>query len=126
MAAREAPLLAGGDRRLALTYMFCGNKKGDLYVRKHKPGECVVFGRGGTSAGGVNLKRIKWSKYSGTEARGTALECGFQLPCSKIPVTVRAYRVRVAHGKHLYTRLRAHSKYGTTVARLATYRHRTY
>jgi hypothetical protein len=110
----------------ARTSMFCANKKGDLYIRKHKPGACAVFGPGGTFGGGVNLKNIKWSKYTGSEARGTATECGFHLPCSNIPATVRAYRVRVSQGRHLYTRLRAHTKYGTAVVRLATYRHRTY
>ena len=110
----------------ARTYLFCADKKGNLYIPKRKPGACAVFGPGGTFGGGVNLKKIKWSKYTGSEARGTAIECGFHLPCSNIPATVRAYRVRVSHGRHLYTRLRARTKYGTAVVRLATYRHRTF
>jgi hypothetical protein len=38
-------------------------------------------------------------------------------------VHIRAYRVRTARGKHVYTRLRATSTYGTTVVRLATHPH---
>jgi hypothetical protein len=106
--------------------MFCANKSGSLYVRKHKPEKCAVFGPGGINAGGVNLKDIKWSKYTGSEARGTGIECSMHLPCLNAHATLHAYRVRAPHGNRVYTRMRATTKYGTTVVHLATYRRRTY
>ena len=118
-AEREAPEATVA----AFTYIHCLNKAGSRYVRKRKPARCAHFGRGGTFGGGVFLEDIKWTKYSGREALGTATECGFHLPCQNVPVKIRAYRVRTIHGKHVYTRLRATSTYGTTVVRLATYPH---
>jgi hypothetical protein len=116
-AGRKAPEATAA----AFTYIHCLNKAGRRYVRKRKPATCAHFGSGGTFGGGVFLKNIKWTKYSGREALGTATECGFHLPCQHVAVNIRAYRVRTARGKHVYTRLRAMSRYGTTVVRLATH-----
>jgi hypothetical protein len=110
----------------ARTYIHCLNSAGTKYLRHRKPKKCAHFGPGGTNGGGVNLTDIKWSKWSGREAKGTGTELGFHLPYSHIPVTIRAYRVRVVHRRHVYTRLRAHSKYGTTTVRLATWEHAAY
>jgi hypothetical protein len=103
----------------AFTYINCLNTAGTRYVRKRKPAECAHFGPGGSFGGGVNLKKIHWSSYTGSEARGTATECGFRQDCENVRVTIRAYRVRVACRRHVYTRLRATSRHGTTVVRLA-------
>jgi hypothetical protein len=110
----------------ARTYIHCLNSAGTKYLRHRKPKKCAHFGPGGTNGGGVNLTNINWTKWSGREAKGTGTELGFHLPYSNIPVTIRAYRVRVVHSRHVYTRLRAHSKYGTTTVRLATWEHPAY
>jgi hypothetical protein len=110
----------------AYTYIHCLNSGGTRYVRRRRPTRCAHFGRGGTFGGGVNLKDIVWSSYTGRQARGTAIEQGFHLPYSNIPVRIRAYRVRTRRGRRVYTRLRAASSYGTTLVRLATYQHRAY
>jgi hypothetical protein len=120
-AGRKAPEAATG-----LPYIHCLSKSGSRYVSKRKPGRCAHFGPGGSFGGGVNLKNIDWTTYTGRRARGTATECGFHLPCENVPVTIRAYRVRTARGKRVYTRLRATGKHGTTVVRLATYPHSSY
>jgi hypothetical protein len=110
----------------ARTYIHCLNSAGTKYLRHRKPKKCAHFGPGGTNGGGVNLTNIKWKSWTGSQAKGTATELGFHLPYSHIHATIRAYRVRVVHGRHVYTRLRAHSKYGTTTVRLATYEHAAY
>jgi hypothetical protein len=126
-AALPARVPAGGTApratAAAFTYIHCLNKAGSRYVRKRKPARCAHFGPGGSFGGGVFLKNIRWTKYSGHEALGTATECGFHLPCQNVAVNIRAYRVRTVRGRHVYTRLRATSTYGTTVVRLATYPH---
>jgi hypothetical protein len=103
----------------AFTYINCLNREGTRYVRKRKPARCAHFGPGGSFGGGVNLRGIQWSSYTGSEARGTATECGFHQGCANTRVTIRAYRVRVACRRHVYTRLRATSRFGTTTVRLA-------
>jgi hypothetical protein len=102
----------------AFPYINCLSRDGTRYVRKRKPARCAHFGPGGSFGGGVNLRDIHWRSYTGSEARGTATECGFHLPCANVRVTIRAYRVRRACGRHVYTRLRARSRYGTTLVRL--------
>jgi hypothetical protein len=124
-AALLAPAPPHADAS-ARTYIHCLNSAGSKYLRHRKPKKCAHYGQGGTFGGGVNLTDIHWSKWSGSEAKGTATELGFHLPYSHIAATIRAYRVRVVHGRHVYTRLRAHSKYGTTTVRLATWEHAAY
>jgi hypothetical protein len=119
-ASRQLPVAGPA----AFTYIHCLDKTGSRYVRKRRPPRCAHFGPGGTFGGGVNLKDIRWISYTGRQASGTATECGFHLPCANVPVSVRAYRVRVACGRHVYTRLRATSRYGTTLVRLARCPHR--
>jgi hypothetical protein len=121
--AAPAPPQAEASAR---TYIHCLNSAGTKYLRHRKPAKCAHFGPGGINAGGVNLTDIKWSKWSGREAKGTGTELGFHMPYSHIPVTLRAYRVRVVHRRHVYTRLRSHSKYGTTTVHLATWEHAAY
>ena len=108
------------------TYIHCLNDGGSRYVRRRRPAKCAHYGRDGTFGGGVNLKDIAWTSYTGRQAHGTAIEQGFHLPYSNIPVNIRAYRVRSRRGRRVYTRLRASSSYGTTVVRLATYQHPAY
>ena len=121
--ASPAPPQADASAR---TYIHCLNSAGTKYLRHRKPKKCAHYGPGGTNGGGVNLKDIHWSSYTGSQAKGTAIEQGFHLPYSHIHATIRAYRVRVVHKRHVYTRLRAHSKYGTTTVRLATWEHAAY
>jgi hypothetical protein len=110
----------------ARTFIHCLNSQGSAYLRHRKPKKCAHYGKGGTFGGGVNLTNIKWKSWTGSQAKGTATELGFHLPYSHIHATIRAYRVRVVHGRHVYTRLRSHSKYGTTTVRLATWEHPAY
>ena len=119
-----AALLSPQAGPAAYTYIHCLNDGGSRYVRRRRPAACAHYGPGGSFGGGVNLTHIHWSSYTGREARGKATECGFHLPCANIKASIRAYRVRVVRGRHVYTRLRATSKYGTTTVRLATYPHR--
>lgn len=131
LAALALPASAASGSRpvahaAARTYIHCLNSAGTKYLRHRKPKKCAHFGPGGTNGGGVNLTNIKWKSWTGSQAKGTATELGFHLPYSHIHATIRAYRVRVVHGRHVYTRLRSHSKYGTTTVRLATYEHSAY
>jgi hypothetical protein len=100
------------------THILCLNKAGSTYVVKYRPGSCAVFGPGGTFGGGVNLKHIHWKRWNRPSVTGRARECGFHLPCENVRVRVRAYRRRHACGRVVFTRLKAVSKFGTTVVRL--------
>jgi hypothetical protein len=121
-SAPRAPRASASAR----TYIHCLNSAGTKYLRHRKPKKCAHFGPGGINAGGVNLTNINWKSWTGSQAKGSATELGFHMPYSHIHATIRAYRVRVVHGRHVYTRLRSHSKYGTTTVRLATYEHASY
>jgi hypothetical protein len=107
----------------AFTYIHCLDSTGSRYLRRRRPKKCAHFGHGGSFGGGVNLRNIVWSSYTGRQARGTAIEQGFHQPYANIPVNIRAYRVRSRRGRRVYTRLRASSSHGTTVVQLATYQH---
>jgi hypothetical protein len=100
------------------TNILCLNEAGTEYIVKYRPRSCAVFGPGGISAGGVNLKRIRWRSWNLPSVTGRARECGFQLPCDSTRVRIRAYRRRHACGRVVFTRLKARSSFGTTVVRL--------
>jgi hypothetical protein len=100
-------------------YISCVNRGATRYRRVYRPERCAHFGPGDRNAGGVNLAGLRWSSWNGDVARGRGIERGFHLPYSRIRVRVRAYRVRTACGRRVYTRLRATSSHGTTVVRLA-------
>jgi hypothetical protein len=100
-------------------YISCANRGATRYRRVYRPERCTHFGRGDANAGGVNLAGLRWSSWNGDVARGRGIERGFHRPYSRIRVRVRAYRVRTACGRRVYTRLRATSRHGTTVVRMA-------
>ena len=100
------------------TNILCLNTAGTEYVVRYRPRSCAHFGPGGSFGGGVNLKRIRWRSWNEPSVRGRARECGFHLPCENIRVRIRAYRRRRACGRVVFTRLKAVSRFGTTVVRL--------
>ena len=100
-----------------LTYLPCLNKPGTRYRAKAEPRRCAHLGRGGAFAGGVNLENLVWQNWNEALATATGIECGFHLPCAKIPVEVKAFRVRKACGRRIYTRLKAVSELGKTLVK---------
>jgi hypothetical protein len=72
----------------------------------------VIYGRGGISAGGVFLKKLKWRDWGHARAKAKGIECGFRLPCQNIKAKVRAWRPRERCGKRVYTRLEATTRFG--------------
>ena len=98
-----------------VTRIMCLNGDGDEYVPRRKPRTCAVLGSGGSFGGGVNLHRLRWRAWAEGTARARGREFGFHLPHSNIIVRVRAYRLRRACGRRVYTRLKATSRFGTTV-----------
>ena len=100
-----------------LTYLPCLNKPGTKYRAKTEPGRCAHFGRGGAFAGGVNLEDLVWLNWGEALATATGTECGFHLPCERIAVEVKAFRVRKACGRRIYTRLKAVSELGKTLVK---------
>lgn len=128
VAALAATALAGWDqappasagrpsaRPAALSYVLCLTRTGAYYQVRSRPSACSHFGPGGTFGRGVNLTALRWSSWGGPVARGSGRERGFHLPYSNIPATVTAYApVTGCAGRRVYTRLRATSRYGTTV-----------
>ena len=119
-AAEAAPLPALAPTIPRRVLIGCANKRGTAYKLVYRPRRCTRFSpSGGFGPRAVNLAGLKWSSWNGSVARGRGIERGFHLPYSKIRVRVWAYRVRVACGRRVYTRLKARSRYGTTVARMA-------
>jgi hypothetical protein len=112
--AGGAPAPAQGDD----VSIICLNKAGTTYKRKVEPVHCAHFGPGGSFAGGVNLKKLDWRTWGGPRAKGTGRECGFHLPCAAVRAKARAFRIRTACGRRVYTRLKSVSSYGTTVVKL--------
>jgi hypothetical protein len=97
-----------------LTYLPCLNKAGSKYAPRAEPKRCAHFGRGGIFGGGVNLEDLVWTNWGEALATATGTECGFHLPCAKIAVQVQAFRVRMACGRRVYTRLKTVSEFGKT------------
>ncbi len=96
------------------TYVLCLNKAGSAYKPKVRPRHCAIYGRNGSFAGGVNLKKIRWHNWGHRRARAKAIECGFHLPCEHIRARVRVRRLRERCGREVYTRLKARTKYGSS------------
>lgn len=106
-------------RPAALTYVHCLTRTGSYYQARSRPSACTHFGPGGTFGRGVNLVGLTWSSWGGAVARGTGRERGFHLPYSNIPATVTAYAPAVGcAGRRVYTRLKATTRYGTTIVPL--------
>jgi hypothetical protein len=104
---------AGGGVKI-----FCLNSKGTDYKPRTAPSTCVHYCPGGAFGGGVNLEQLVWTNFGSATATATAIECGFHLPCSNIPVQVTAFRLKKVCGKRVYTRLSATSSFGTTTVKL--------
>jgi hypothetical protein len=100
-----------------LTYLPCLNKSTTKYRAKAEPHRCAHFGRGAAFAGGVNLEDLVWLNWGEALATATGTECGFHLPCAKIAVEVKAFRIRKACGRRIYTRLKAVSEFGKTLVK---------
>jgi hypothetical protein len=109
---------ASSASAIANVSIICLNSRGTRYIRKQVPVHCAHFGPGGSFAGGVNLKKLDWSKWTRVQGKAMGRECGFQLPCSSITARVSAYRVRRRCGVRVYTRLKSISGYGTTRVKL--------
>jgi endonuclease YncB( thermonuclease family) len=98
---------------------YCLNDAGDRYIEKASPENCAAYGPGGTFAGGVNLKNLRWRSWGGSSAKARGKECGFHLPCADFRARVRAYRARAnCTGGKAFTRLRAKTRFGRSVVRL--------
>jgi hypothetical protein len=100
-----------------LTYLPCLNKAGSKYRPRAEPKRCAHFGRGGASAGGVNLRELVWQNWGEALVTATGIECGFHIPCATTAVQVQAFRVRKACGRRVYTRLKAVSEFGKTLVK---------
>jgi hypothetical protein len=96
----------------AETQLLCLNGDGSEYRRKDRPKQCAIYGKGGISAGGVNLKKLKWRNWGNARAKAKGIECGFHLPCADINAKVKAWRPRERCGKRVYTRLVATTRFG--------------
>ena len=96
----------------------CLNESGSRYRLVFRPRSCAHFGPGGSFGGGVNLARLQWRGWGAPTARARGIEKGFHLPFSRIRVRVDAYRLRSCRRARAYTRLRATSRFGTTVVRM--------
>jgi hypothetical protein len=114
-SSADAKASAGRD-----TFIYCLSKDGSEYVRKHRPHHCAAYNKphGGSFGGGVNLKHLHWRSWGGRVVRARGIECGFHLPCADIKARVKASSKRRGCGGHVYTRIRAKTKYGTSKPRL--------
>jgi hypothetical protein len=81
-----------------------------------RPSACIIFGPGGSFAGGVNLDHLRWASWGGAVAVATGNERGFHLPLEHIEVSVTLSGARSCGGRRLYTRAQVTSGNGTTVA----------
>lgn len=119
-AASGATSASGGGRVSRSISLGCANKRSTAYKRVFRPRRCKrLSSGGGFGPRAVNLARLKWSGWNGSVARARGIERSFHKPYAKTRVRVRAYRVRVACGRRVYTRLQTRSRHGTTVVRVA-------
>jgi len=117
--ASPAPADPPAARPAVLTHILCLTRTGGQYQARWRPSACSHFGPGGTFGRGVNLAGLTWSRWGGAVASGTGRERGFHLPHSNIPATVTAYAPAIGcAGRRVYTRLRATTRYGTTIVPL--------
>jgi hypothetical protein len=103
------------------TRILCLNKAGTKTFFRKRPRTCAHFGPGGAFAGGVFLTKLRWKGFGRRTATARGRECGFHEPCENVKVSVKAYRLRKGcRNTRVYTRLRVHSKFGTTKVRMRT------
>jgi hypothetical protein len=110
-----------GTRGLGQSAFLVCNIGGSTAVLRVAPTACTVLPPEASFAEGVNLVGLRWSGWGSTIATAVGYEQGFHLPLEHIPVRIQAYRLRrnACPGPRvmLYTRVRATSTYGSTVAR---------
>lgn len=96
-------------------------KAGDEFTPKRAPKRCTLLPRRASFAQGANLASLRWRSWGRSSATATGTELGFHLPYSHVPVSVTAFRLRMdrcGRSLRLYTRVRASSRFGTTLVRL--------
>lgn len=106
-AAKPAPLLAK---------VLCLPTKSRTYVRhpQSRPRHCDTLGLADALCCAFNLVNISWKHWGQATAFAFAIDKGYHLPFSHIPVHVTAYRLRKAcAGVAVYTRIRSTSRYGS-------------
>ena len=115
------PNAVGRDLRVCgarPAYVRCGN--GRTLRRRSRPRNCNTLRPRQPFAAAVNLARLRWSGWGRPAATARGIERGFHRPLRRIPVRVRAYRLREGCGGALvYTRLRVSSRYGRITVRQA-------
>jgi hypothetical protein len=118
----DVPTRVGEDLhacRKAKTYVLCRVQDEDTRVPREKPKTCTTLGPRDSFAEALNLASLSWKNWGKSEATAHGIERGFHLPLQHVKVTVRAYRKRLGDcGDYIYTRVRARSKFGQTVAKL--------
>jgi hypothetical protein len=98
------------------SYIICWRRGRTPELRRH-PARCISFYGGNATS--VNLVELRWRGWGRPIARARGIERGFHLPFAHIPVRVTVYRRRLCPtGDLVYTRLRATSRFGTTVVHL--------
>jgi hypothetical protein len=101
----------------AAPYLRCSRGNGRPGPARRRPTACLVFGPGGAFGGGVNLVGLRWTAWGAATVVGHGVEQGFHLPLAHTRVTVTLFRVRWCGPQRRYTRVRATSRFGTTVVR---------
>jgi hypothetical protein len=101
----------------AVPYLRCFRGNGRPGPARRRPTACLLFGPGGAFGGGVNLVGLRWTTWGTATVVGHGIEQGFHLPLAHTKVTVTLFRVRWCGSQRRYTRVRATSRYGTTIVR---------
>ncbi len=95
----------------------CDDLASGLVVAERAPTQCTILHKGASYSEGVNLADLRWSGWGNQVATARGVERGFHIPYSRIPVTIRAFRlVRDPCGgpRRFYTRVTATSSTGTS------------
>jgi hypothetical protein len=114
----------GSVCRKRRTYILCTQlpiRREVVRVAREKPSRCMTLGPLGSFGGSANLARLKWRQWSRPVATARGIERGFHHPLARIPVRVRAYRLRRdCAGDRVYTRLKVVSRHGSLLIRYPT------
>lgn len=100
--------------RKGKTFLLCLPHGESRRVGRSKPSNCVTLGPSDALCCAANLVELHWKRWGKSYARASGYERGFHLPLQHIRAKVTVYRRRVADcGDYAYTRLKAHTRYGT-------------
>lgn len=120
-ALSNIPVKVGGDLRVCnppKSFVLCRAGGRDFRRTVEKPKRCDTLGPRESYSQAVNLAGLSWHNWGKSEATASGVERGYHLPFSNIKVSVRAYRRHLGDcGDYIYTRLKATSRYGTTVVK---------